>query len=73
MRRFLPTSILAGVLAAFPAGAGEAPVAPNGIALVRGWEDWNVVASYRPDKDHVRYILGNDAAMQVTSLPPLPR
>lgn len=65
MRRFLPTSLIASVLAAVPVKAGEEPVAPNGIAYLRGWEGWKVVApSYRPDKDHVRVILGNPAAME---------
>ena len=65
MRRFLPSSLVAAILAAVPVSAGDTPTAPNGIALVRGYEDWKVVApSYRPDKDHVRAILGNDTAIQ---------
>ena len=44
---------------------GELPVAANGIALFPGYEQWRVIApSARPDKEQVRLILGNEAAVQ---------
>ncbi len=47
---------------AFSAGP---PVAPNGIALIEGYRNWQVIApSYRPDKNHIRLILGNAAAIR---------
>lgn len=61
----LTAGLVSTLLLALPATAGDVPTAPNGIQVVRGWEDWKVVApSYRPDKDHVRVILGNDEAMK---------
>lgn len=40
-------------------------VAPNGIALIKGYRNWQVIApSYRPDKGHIRVILGNETAIQ---------
>ena len=63
MRRVVP--LFAGVLVAAGVTAGDTPTSPNGIAVIRGYEDWKVIApSYRPDKDHIRAILGNDAAVQ---------
>jgi hypothetical protein len=63
MRRVVP--LFAGLLVAVGVTAGDTPTSPNGIAMIRGYEDWKVIApSYRPDKDHVRVILGNDTAMQ---------
>jgi hypothetical protein len=68
MRRFLPivTGILAVASAVVLASASaETPTAPNGIQLIRGFEDWKVIApSYRPDKDHIRAILGNETAVE---------
>ncbi len=64
MRRIIASTSFA-VLVALPVSAGDSPVAPNGIAYVRGWEDWKVVApSYRPDKDSVRAIYGNPTAVE---------
>ena len=61
----LTAGLVSTLLLALPATAGDVPTAPNGIQVVRGWEDWEVVApSYRPDKDQVRVILGNDEAMK---------
>lgn len=63
MRRAVP--LLAGLLVAAGVTAGDTQTSPNGIAVIRGYEDWKVIApSYRPDKDHIRAILGNDAAVQ---------
>ena len=61
----LTAGLVSTLLLALPATAGDVPTAPNGVQVVRGWEDWRVVApSYRPDKDHIRVILGNDTALQ---------
>lgn len=63
MRRAVP--LLAGLLVAAGVTAGDTQTSPNGIAVIRGYEDWKVIApSYRPDKDHIRAILGNEAAVQ---------
>jgi hypothetical protein len=63
MRRF--GLLLAGLLVSVAVTAGDTPTAPNGIAMIPGYEDWKIIApSYRPDKDHVRVILGNGTAMQ---------
>ena len=57
---FIAVMLLAGF-----ATAAETPTAPNGIPLIRGYENWKAIApSYRPDKDHIRVILGNDTALQ---------
>lgn len=63
MKRAVP--LLAVLFVAVGVTAGDTPTAPNGIAMIRGYEDWKVIApSYRPDKDHVRVILGNDTALK---------
>ena len=52
---------------ALAAGAGDAgpPTAPNGIVMVQGYREWQLVApSFRPDKEHIRVILGNEAAIK---------
>ena len=65
MKRLLMTGlflVLSTTAATFAAGP---PVAPNGIALVEGYRDWQVIApSYRPDKNHIRVILGNGTAIR---------
>ncbi|WP_298267107.1 cytochrome P460 family protein [Geobacter sp.] len=46
-------------------GAGELPVAPNGIAYLTGYRSWEAVApSYRDDKGQIRLILGNPTALK---------
>jgi hypothetical protein len=41
------------------------PVAPNGIALIEGYRNWQAISpSYRPDKGHIRMILGNKTAVR---------
>ena len=56
---FITLSIAAVAVAAGP------PVAPNGIALIEGYRDWQVIApSYRPDKGHIRIVLGNPTAIR---------
>jgi Cytochrome P460 len=47
------------------ATGAEPPTTLNGITLFKGYENWQVIApSYRPDKDHIRLILGNDLAIR---------
>lgn len=55
--------VLAGAPLAVP--AADAPVAPNGIALFSDYHSWEVIApSYREDKNHLRVVLGNPAAVK---------
>jgi len=57
--------LMSAILVTGLATAAEPPKAPNGIQLIRGYENWKVIApSFRPDKDHIRVILGNDTAVQ---------
>ncbi|MBJ6727362.1 cytochrome P460 family protein [Geomesophilobacter sediminis] len=45
--------------------AADTPVAPNGIALFKNYRSWQLIApSYREDKQHIRVILGNPAAVR---------
>lgn len=45
--------------------ATDLPVAPNGIGLFPDYRSWNVIApSYRKDKNHIRVIFGNPAAIK---------
>lgn len=45
--------------------AAGPPVAPNGIALIKSYRTWQVIApSYRPDKGHIRVVLGNETAIR---------
>jgi len=45
--------------------AARPPVAPNGIALIEGYRDWQVIVpSYRSDKGHIRVVLGNPTAIR---------
>jgi len=47
------------------ASAASLPVAPNGIALIKEYRSWQVIApSYRPDKGHIRVVLGNETAVK---------
>jgi hypothetical protein len=58
-------ALLAVLLPALPAPAGDGPVAPTGIGIPAGYRGWEVVApSQRDDKDELRVILGNPAAME---------
>ena len=60
----ITTLVLLCATAAF-AGDTKMPVAPNGITMFAGYESWQTIApSYRPDKGHLRLILGNDLAMK---------
>jgi len=56
---FLALSVISFAYASGP------PVAPNGIALIEGFRDWQVIApSYRSDKGHIRLVLGNPTAIR---------
>jgi len=59
-------SVLAALLLASTAAAGEAPApAPNGISLPVGYQDWRVIGtSHREDNNTLRVILGNDTAVE---------
>ena len=61
----LPKAMLIPLFLTTVAVADGLPVAPNGIPLVQGYRDWQLIApSSRPDKEQVRAILGNDAAVR---------
>lgn len=56
---------LAALLLPTLLAAAGTPVAPNGIALFKGYRSWGTIApSYRDDKGHIRMILGNPAAIK---------
>lgn len=59
-------AVLAGVSAfPVPARGADPAVSPGGIAIPDGYRGWEVVApSQRDDKDELRVILGNRAAME---------
>lgn len=70
MRKHTRVIVFAAAVACLTAAAtlvwpGGAKVAPNGIALPEGYKDWRLIApSHRTDKNHIRVILGNDAAVE---------
>jgi len=62
---YLLALALLGTTTAAVAVDTKVPVATNGIRLFEGYENWQAIApSYRPDKKHLRLILGNDLAVQ---------
>ena len=63
MKRILLSGLfLALSINAAAATAAGPPVAPNGIALIEGYRDWQVIApSYRSDKGHIRVVLAKVA------------
>jgi hypothetical protein len=64
MKRVL-AAISLSLASAAATGAGELPVAPNGLAYRTDYRGWEAVApSYRDDKGHIRVILGNPTAMK---------
>ena len=64
---FFIVAIAGLTLAAHFVWSGSASLAPNGIALPEGYKDWRLIApSHRTDKNHIRVILGNDAAVEAT-------
>ncbi|GAM08596.1 hypothetical protein OR1_00868 [Geobacter sp. OR-1] len=63
--KWFPMMLLALALAPLGVSAADAPVAPNGIALFGDYRSWEVIApSYREDKNHIRVVLGNPAAVK---------
>jgi len=64
MKRVLLCGMFLVISITAVASAAELPVAPNGIALIEGFRDWQVIApSYRSDKGHIRVVLGNTTAV----------
>lgn len=64
MKRIL-AAIALTLAGAAASGAGELPVAPNGIAYLTGYRSWEAAApSYRDDRGQIRVILGNPTAMK---------
>ena len=64
MKRVLLYGMFLVISIAAVASAAGPPVAPNGIALIEGFRDWQVIApSYRSDKGHIRVVLGNTTAV----------
>src|SRR5512139_1299057 len=60
----LPCLVMALSISTVATAAGP-PAAPNGITLVEGYRNWQVIApSYRPDKGHIRAVLGNEVAIK---------
>jgi hypothetical protein len=58
----LAVCLAAAATFVWPSGVKNAP---NGIAMPEGYEDWRLIApSHRTDKNHIRVILGNDAAIE---------
>lgn len=65
MKRLLLSGLFLALSVTTIAFAGGPPVAPNGIALIAGYRDWQVIApSYRPDKGQIRVVLGNAMAIR---------
>jgi hypothetical protein len=65
MKRVLLRGLFLTLSIAAVASAAGPPVAPNGIALIDGYRDWQVIApSYRSDKGHIRVVLGNTTAIR---------
>ena len=64
MKRHLLSCLVLTLSISAVATAAGPPVAPNGITLVEGYRNWYVIApSYRPDKGHIRVVLGNETAI----------
>jgi hypothetical protein len=65
MKRVLLYGLFLALSITTVASAAGPLVAPNGIALIEGYRDWHVIApSYRPDKGHIRVLLGNPTAIR---------
>lgn len=65
MKRMLLSGLLLTLSFTAAVAVAGPPVAPNGIALVDGYRNWQVISpSYRPDKGHIRVILGNETAIR---------
>jgi len=64
IKKLLFGLILAGSLTVV-AFVSVPPAAPNGITVVEGYRSWQAIApSFRPDKEHIRMVLGNEAALK---------
>jgi hypothetical protein len=64
MKRVLLSGLFLSLSITGVAIAAGHPAAPNGIALIEGYRDWQVIApSYRPDKGQIRVVLGNSIAI----------
>jgi hypothetical protein len=80
MRRSFTTVLVlaaaSGILFSFissAAAAENAPVAPTGVTIPKGYRNWGVIApSQRDDKDEIRVILGNNIAMKAYRAKTLP-
>lgn len=65
MRSLLLSVLFLALWITTVASAASLPVAPNGIALLKEYRSWQVIApSYRPDKGHIRVVLGNETAVK---------
>jgi hypothetical protein len=65
MKTLLLSILCLALSATAVAIAAGPPVAPNGIALIQDYRNWQVIApSNRPDKEHIRVILGNETAVR---------
>jgi hypothetical protein len=65
MKRHLLSCLFLTLSFSVVAIAAGPPVAPSGIALIEGYRNWQVIApSYRPDKGHIRAVLGNETAIK---------
>jgi len=65
MKRHLLSCLVLTLSISAVATAAGPPVAPNGITLVEGYRNRYVIApSYRPDKGHIRVVLGNETAIR---------
>ncbi len=65
MKRITLSGLLLVLSITTAASSAGPPVAPNGIALIEGYRDWQVIApSYRSDKGHIRVVLGNATAVR---------
>ncbi|HEX2770000.1 MAG TPA: cytochrome P460 family protein, partial [Geobacteraceae bacterium] len=65
MKRVLLSGLFLTLSITAVASAAGPPVAPNGIALIEGFRDWQVIApSYRSDKGQIRVVLGNATAIR---------
>jgi hypothetical protein len=65
MKSLLLSILLLALSITAASSAAGPPVAPNGIALIKGYRNWQVIApSYRADKGHIRVVLGNEPAIR---------
>lgn len=75
MKRFVLLSLTAAILAApMPARGEGGPASPIfGVTVPDGYRQWEIIApSHRTDKDEIRAIMGNAAAMNAYRAGTLP-